>query len=195
MYKTVFGSIKKILELKKLEEPMYYIAAPFFNEAQLHLVRCIEQVFDQEGVLAFSPRLQHGEKPEPIKSRDQARQVFDENYHAIVACTSMLAVVDWMNKAGESIRSVTERTLYTPEGREFDHVSGPLNLPDTGTVWEMGAAFALQRPVIMYTQRPRTAKLNIMLTESCRGMVAFGLADLQGALQGEPLQQWEGRYT
>ncbi|MEK7093594.1 MAG: nucleoside 2-deoxyribosyltransferase, partial [Patescibacteria group bacterium] len=42
---------------------------------------------------------------------------------------------------------------------------------DTGTIWEMGAAYAYNRPVIIYSPNP-DRKLNVMLAQGAKGYLA-----------------------
>ncbi len=42
---------------------------------------------------------------------------------------------------------------------------------DTGTLWEMGAAYAYDTPVVIYSPNP-DRKLNLMLAQGCRGFLA-----------------------
>jgi nucleoside 2-deoxyribosyltransferase len=42
---------------------------------------------------------------------------------------------------------------------------------DTGTLWEMGAAYAYNRPVVIYSPNP-ARKLNVMLAQGAVGYVA-----------------------
>lgn len=184
-----------------LEQDICYIAAPFFNAPQLRLVKEIEGVFEYQSffssrnVWAFSPRLQHGPVPTPITNKAQARQAFNDNYRAIECCKFMVAVVDWLMPAMLDLRVVKEfLSEGLPTAPLYEGMSPPLNLPDAGTVWEMGVAFALKKPVVMLTLRPPTDKLNIMLTESCIG-IARGVKALEEYLHGQPLEQWEGKYT
>ena len=42
---------------------------------------------------------------------------------------------------------------------------------DTGTVWEMGAAFMANRPLVIYSRNP-DRKLNVMLAQGSTGFIA-----------------------
>lgn len=190
---AAIGSIKDIPPLSNC----CYIAAPFFNPPQLELVKQIEDTFSSQERWAFSPRLQHGEKPTKIKSKQDANKIFFENYRAIEACSYMVAVVDWLLPEERELRLVNKSKYHiTQPGQQsiFFAESPPLNLPDAGTVWEMGVAFTLRKPVVMFTVRPPTDKMNIMLTESCVGIVR-GVEGLAAYLRYETLEQWEGQYT
>ncbi len=167
--------------------PKWYIAAPFFNEEQLRLVQGIEEALQDADVPFYSPRLIHGSKPVPIKTDEDARKVYRANVDNIHDCTAMLAVIDWLNKPGQEIRLVDH---------EQQHRSGPLNLPDAGTVFEFGYAAGLsagqtnrQWPVVIYTERTRSAKLNIMLSQPAAGVVS-GMVELKALFPGNGIVAW-----
>lgn len=42
---------------------------------------------------------------------------------------------------------------------------------DTGTLWEMGAAYAYGTPLVIYSPNPQR-RLNVMLSQSCEGFLA-----------------------
>lgn len=181
----------RVDSLRGSDGRLYYIAAPFFNEPQLAFVREVESAFETCKRTAFSPRLQHGPKPTPIKDKQHARLLFSENYRAIEACHVMVAWVDWMLPEGHELRIVEEAPSPHLPKECFQPRSNPLNLPDTGTVWEMGAAFGLGKPIVMLTRRAMYERVNIMLSESCVG-VAYGIDDLKHYLLGGSLESWEG---
>ncbi len=172
-----------------------YLAGPFFNPPQLQLIMDLEMVLAKgPGTTFFSPRLQHGEKPKPITNEIQARDVFDENSRQMLKCDWMLAVADYLLPDKAALR-LCEDNGSLPATR----ISGPLQLPDTGTVWEMGMAYALDIPVIMFTTKEQgKGKMNIMLSQSAAG-VLYGMDDLRTFLKGgcdfENLNQWQGGYV
>ena len=55
---------------------------------------------------------------------------------------------------------------------------------DTGTIWEMGYAAALGKPVVAYTTYESGRGLNLMLAKGCVGFVQ-GLNRLHSFLKGE----------
>jgi len=166
---------------------MIYLAAPFFNPPQLQLVKEIERVFEIHGINYFSPRKQHGEKPVPIRDKAHAKEVFTENWNQILANSSMvLAVMDYLMPDG-SWMFITRK----------DQPTIPVQLPDTGTVWEMGAAFAIRTPVVLFTNDP-ARKMNLMLACSALGVIK-GLPKLdewcRDGCGPSHLEEYEGAYT
>jgi nucleoside 2-deoxyribosyltransferase len=139
-----------------------YLAGPFFNSAQIDLIRDVEDALTLHGVNHFSPR-KIGLNSNPATSKptpEQAEQIFKKDYQEICASTHVLAVVDWALPPGQSVRLCR------------DDIPGNthLQVPDSGTVWEMGCAYALRVPVILYTANP-SKQMNLMLTQSATGVI------------------------
>ena len=58
--------------------------------------------------------------------------------------------------------------------------------PDLGTVWEIGYAHSIHKPVIAFVETSEIAtKLNLMLTQSMQGLI-IGFAELKDRLQRSP---------
>ena len=72
-----------------------YIAAPFFNEEQLDVVRKIELLLEREGVEYFSPRSEGTLKKMSIEQRKEVMgQIFRSNVDHMDWCTHCIAVID-----------------------------------------------------------------------------------------------------
>lgn len=80
-----------------------------------------------------------------------------------------------------------------------DHVkSAPLVLAriddfDTGTMWEMGLAYAHGTPVVAYTTMPEGRGLNLMLARGCCGFLQ-GLGKVHEFLKGTPTRLPPSRH-
>lgn len=156
-----------------------YIAAPFFNEPQNDLVDRIETLFDGHGITYFSPRKLGKQK---IDSAETAREVFLADVVAIDECRFLLAVLDWIlpsnqytavMKRSHSLETLARDSDAIPtqmEIRTTDQALCEINIPDAGTVFEMGYAYARKKPVIAYKHLDG-GKLNIMLTQSTIGVL------------------------
>lgn len=172
-----------------------YIAGPFFNPPQVELIQSIETAFCDTKVPFFSPRLQTGNKaPGPI-TPERAAEIYAVNVETLRECDWVLAVLDW------KLPEFHELRVYKPSVQEF---GPPLNLPDTGTVFEMGFAAALMRPTVIYTERPPEQALNAMLTQPAIGVVSdiwqltalLAYVHLNGFKQAavhELLPRWTGK--
>jgi nucleoside 2-deoxyribosyltransferase len=225
-------------------EKIFYIAGPFFNPDQLALIADIEKTFDLAGVKYFSPRLCDENKKGP-PDKAGAEKIYERNSRNLLFCTHILAVVDWKLPIGDQIYLLRQ----APAEPEPFPVGQPLNIPDSGTVWEMGAAqmrnmlaggflknfagdpvsllrsiddsikryvttdvydqwaqffiafcclYAAMRPmpIVIFTERPPTAALNLMLTQKTKGVVNSILVLKQflnkGDLDWNVCKQWEG---
>lgn len=171
-----------------------YLAAPFFNVPQLELVKAIEVEFEKAHRLCFSPRLQHGNTPVKIATEEQAQEVFTANERALDECSHLVAVADYKLPADTHLGIVKS---------DSDGVQGsinPISLPDTGTVWELGYARANPRitSVLFTEQEPADAKLNLMLTQSCAGIL-YGMKNLRTWIEMGMLRyglpQWKGGFV
>lgn len=167
----------------------FYLAGPFFNQPQIELIAAIELLMVDQCVPCFSPRQQHQRLTVPVEQRstvdttiktaEQARKVFHCNVDNIDDCTHMLAVVDWLLLDKQEVRQVDVGMGDIMNGDSSVSLiskSGPLNLPDSGTVWEMGYAYSLKIPIILF--RTKETKLNVMLTQCAEGVVT-GLPSLE----------------
>jgi nucleoside 2-deoxyribosyltransferase len=164
--------------------PKIYIAAPFFNERQLRIVRRIERILDAYGFKYFSPRCLevHPDLPAPkIEAKEAANGIFKANINAIANCGAMIAVLDYtLRDEDEHIRCVTLRDPGNPAAPFSINFGPPVHLPDVGTVFEIGEAHGRKLPIIGYTDHirgPDARELNLMLTRAMRG-VCYGAGEL-----------------
>lgn len=207
--------------------PKFYIAAPFFNCPQLQLVSKIEDAFVDHNVPAFSPRSLDSSG---IADDSEWQRRFNNNIDNLFDCDHVLAVADFEMPPKNNLYILgSPRTSgylkdYASQGMggplntatvEGRHIAGPLNLPDTGTVFEMGVQFGMwltavrakidfyerdrhtARRIVLFTQRPLTDMLNVMLTKSCHG-VLHGFQELDqflssGDIAWHQAGPWKGR--
>lgn len=175
---------------------MIYIAGPFFNPAQAELIGYIENTLRAFAVPFVSPRLQgENKKPGPLSASD-AETIFTRNLGDIRRSTHMLAVVDWLMPKGQYVSAVLM------DETEADRPIGPaLNIPDSGTVWEMGFCLGIRRQhymrLMLYTERKPEEGLNLMLTQGCHGVI-YGRDQLADAAAGgfdlNHLSRWKGKH-
>jgi nucleoside 2-deoxyribosyltransferase len=172
-----------------------YLAGPFFNQAQIKLISDVEDALVATGTDHFSPRkMTLNDKPTTTKpTPEQAKAIFRKDYEEICRSTHVIAVLDWALNPGVELRLVQPRQGHVPE---YDMLSGHLSLPDAGTVWEMGCAYALRVPVYLYTVDP-SARLNLMLSQSARGVI-YGLDHLKtflgSGMDEDLLSPWKGEH-
>lgn len=138
-----------------------YIAAPFFNEAQLALVKQVETTIRlTTGLEYYSPRHDGVLKDMNPEQRAAAGpNLFKLNVKMIRHCDAVLALKDFS---------------------------------DTGTTWETGFAYGIEKPVFAFRSDP-TQPLNIMVLQ-CLNAVAYGYTNLVQMLHSyandQPLDPW-----
>lgn len=174
---------------------MIYLAAPFFNEPQLEAVRTAETLMTELAIPFFSPRQQHKEGvPVPIRSAAEARDIFDVNADKLEECEAVLAVLSYLLPENQELALCDS----TRSGRLR------VELPDTGTVWEMGYAAGAVKPVYGWIPGVAPRKVNLMLTQGCAGVVQGldGLKHLLNCIKEHGcevppslLPQWEGGHV
>lgn len=191
----------------------WYLAGPLFNPAQVALLEKIEATFAAAEVPLFSPRLCDENKVKGPITSDSAARIFSRNWEALLKCSGILAVVDWLLPEGQEIRQVRQCGMTNLNPPIGEYTSPSLNIPDAGTVWELGAAYALRSeygphgkrgpinplPILLFTVRPSDQKLNVMLSQGTDGVI-YGLSNLGGYLtddvnsriESKFVKEWEG---
>jgi hypothetical protein len=96
--------------------------------------------------------------------------IFQANEDALSECDVLLAVLDYALPEGTKLGLCQEGECSSST---LDwHLTTELNLPDNGTVWEMGYCRALGIPVIGFYPEPRAPEaLNLMLSHGTEGIV------------------------
>lgn len=117
-----------------------YLASPFFNEKQLMIEQEVYRLLEENDTVGyvFEPRL-HQDTNE-FSSQPWRNNTFMSDINQIKLCDIVVAVVD-----------------FTTVGNEV--------IPDPGTVWEMGYAYALNKPFIIVSY-DKIEKLNLMIERS-----------------------------
>jgi nucleoside 2-deoxyribosyltransferase len=165
---------------------LIYLAAPFFNEPQLELVRSIELLMADRGIRYFSPRKADGGEMTELRNLEDAKRLFEGNVINLQRASHVLAVMDWLMPEKQELRLIDTAT-GTP-------ASGPIALPDTGVVWELGYAARMDLPCVLYTLRPRgEGRLNIMLGQAAVG-VCHGEQELRNWLATGTARPWTGGH-
>lgn len=132
-----------------------YLAGPFFNEKQLMIEQAVYEILEKNETVGhiFQPRL-HQDGNE-FASQAWRNNTYLSDINQIRLCDIVVAIVDFETVDNEA-------------------------LPDPGTVWEMGYAYALNKPVILVAY-DKIEKINLMIersyTKIFNGKESF--ADLQ----------------
>lgn len=178
-----------------------FIASPLFNPPQIQLIEQIEQAITRAGHEFYSARLHSGsDKLTPEQRKDLAAwdPVFESNVRGLDDADLCIAVLEYRQPEEVRLELVRYDQQKSREAgfKPGDKIPGELlalpELPDAGTVWEMGYLAAQGKPVIGFHSQERPAHLNLMLTHGCQGLL-LGLPALEEFLQnpgGESLV-WE----
>jgi len=169
-----------------------YIAGAFFNPQQLALIETLEQTLENAGVRYISPRKQHVGGDVGIHDAATACKVFAQNCEDMNSATHVLAVLNWELPADRELHLMQRRKVGN--GQEHQDLLTSvtrLSLPDTGTVWEMGYAYATGRPIAAFTTNPH--RLNVMLLR-CASSLLLGLPDVHAWLADvNYTREWKGK--
>ena len=159
-----------------MPKPKIYIAGPFFNLAQIDVIDAIEYLCSLHGFPYYSPRKHSGSADIPQEHRKDPKvwsHVIESNKLQLDVCDLIIAVLDyklpadtemcqvqWDLSSGHILSDAIVKYAYTVE------------IPDSGTVWEMGYAFALGKPILGYVSGEKPKALNLMLSHTMRGVVS-----------------------
>lgn len=143
-----------------------YLAGPFFNPAQLGLMTSIEAILDCAEVPYFSPRL-HTKAPvgEERKELGAWDAVLEANIGAIEEASILLAILDYALPNNQTVTVNVHTSDYEENHGEPVVIRKPVVIPDTGTVWELGFAFATGIPAVGFFQQ-KPERMNLMLTNT-----------------------------
>ena len=134
-----------------------YLAGPFFSQRERDYQKAVGFALAEAGHELIDPR-RHGKAD--LSSVDDRRRILAANKLDIVESDVVVALL--------SRRLDDKQTLRLCEDSHFlcqpVPTSDPIHIPDTGTVWEVGFAVAVGKPVWALCDDKTT--LNVMLTES-----------------------------
>lgn len=160
-----------------------FIASPLFNPPQIELIKQIESAISAAGHSFYSARLHSGSdqlSPEDRKNLKAWDPVFDSNVKGLNAADMCVAVLEYRQPEGVELGIRTKKWDMhesDPDVPEWTWVHG-VELPDAGTVWEMGYMSAQGKPVVGFHSEKRPEHLNLMLTHGCKGLL-LGMDALQ----------------
>lgn len=115
-----------------------YLAGPFFNPPQKDAALHVANLCSLCGCNFFSPLLAGGG---PIKSPEHAAEVYARNCRELNRSAVVLVQLEWLLPESQRVHVIQERSAL---GEGLMVVSPPLNIPDSGTVWELGYAACLK---------------------------------------------------
>lgn len=177
------------------KEKLTYLAAPFFNQPQLDIVKQIEWLAEKTCHNLFSPR-SAGVLKKDSKNTDR-EEVLMANLKGLTLCTGILSVLEYALPEGHEIlyckKNLGEISYLVRQPNKYIQVQ----FPDIGVVWEMGVGHASGVPVYGFiTEESKLKSLNVMLAHSCKGIIV-GWGALALFLSGnlEVAIAWKGRVV
>lgn len=173
-----------------------YVAGPFFNEPQVAMISRIQDILTKLEYPYYSPRLDSGSAdltPEQRKDPKAWDPVFDSNLRQLHSCKLMVACLSYPLAPQEGLYN-----LRVGEGGSVTGIGPRVEIPDSGTVFELGYRKMLSRTqtglvTVGFILGERPEKLNLMLMKGHQGLLC-GYAKLEQFLTVlEPSQP--GAYT
>lgn len=166
-----------------------YIASPFFNEQQKAIEAGIRGAITRNHHSYYAPMIDSGSQYfTEAQKRDQKSwvPVFDSNVRAIVNTELMIAAIEYALPPGQKLQLIKEEPSLDLDPEPVRTVvSDRISFPDTGVVWEMGAAFfsqicgrfpddppiRTQLPCVAFVSQPNKSAKNLMLMFGCSGVI------------------------
>jgi nucleoside 2-deoxyribosyltransferase len=193
----------------KDNKPRIYIGGPFFNQPQIEIISKIQGMLTRHGFSYYSPRLDSGSldlSPEDRKDPAKWKPIFQSNVDNLHTCGVLLAVVEYAMEKGTALALCHEEPIYRSpplqSGVILKAAGGrSIELPDSGTVWEMGYVRALndfaehvsacgltpppKRPIVAFHSSKPPEKLNLMLSHGA-DVIVSGWSRLESMLGNYP---------
>lgn len=166
-----------------------FIAAPLFNLQQHAIIDRIEQLCSEKRVNYYSARIDS--EPFVPKGEDKKNPrawdgVFNNNEEGLVGCSVMIAVLNYAMPEGDVVamcKGDSDQKYVTDLLPQFR-----MEMPDSGTVFEMGYFRALGKYVIGFHPEKCANHLNVMLTHGCHGLIS-GWESLERFFQQPDLER------
>lgn len=140
-----------------------YLAGPFFNPEQIELIGLLEEQIDSRAFQLYTPRIQSPSAQFTESDRkdwNKWQGVLDWNIRAISKADMVIAVLDYLLPPGQTMQIIQN---LVPK----QHI---LSIPDAGTIWELGYAYASGKICIgFYSNAPK--QMNLMLSHSLQGAI------------------------
>lgn len=116
-----------------------YLAGPFFDDEQLNLVKEIERALTVNPTVSefFSPRKGSVNNTDEIGSDHWAKATFEKDISEIRKADAIVAILDY-----------------------------PHDNPDSGTAFEIGYAYSLDKPIVLLHTADNA--INLMISQAAR---------------------------
>lgn len=174
--------------------PKVFIASPLFNPEQHQILDRIEALLARSDFKFYSAR--HDSEAYVPKGEDKKLPgawdaVFNSNLLGLNECNIMIAVLSYALPSGHKM------LLQTPGGNTLGtDTFKELELPDSGTVWEMGYFLGKGKLVVGFHPEKEANHLNLMLTHGCDALIT-GWDALGEFISGSPQDgdKWPARVS
>ncbi len=162
-------------------KPKVFIASPLFNKPQIQIISTIEGTLHEAGFDFYSARLHSGSdklSPEDRKDLRKWDPVFESNLAGLDECQVCIAVLEYTMPDGQRLTMQKREHHINPDpsrpGSFFPDThewsASVIELPDAGTVWEMGYMRAQGKLVVGF-HTDKAKHLNLMLSHGVDGML------------------------
>jgi nucleoside 2-deoxyribosyltransferase len=166
-----------------MNKPRVFIASPLFNGPQHAIIDSIEKLLGLYGFDYYSARQHSGSDKLSAEDKKDLRKwdpVFQSNLDGLDECRVMIAVLEYALPE--------DKRMYLCTGEEdgpgFNVLSSQeMELPDAGTVWEMGY-FRAQGKIVIGYHTDKAKHLNLMLSHGCDALIK-GFENLDNFISGE----------
>lgn len=139
--------------------PRCFIASPLFNDPQRAQVHALLAATEGAGWPSYQC-LRDGIVVEGKRDKKVLRDAFLQDIDEIKRSQLLVVNLDYLQGPNQSLRVVETKG----EGPFHDIKSGPLYLPDSGSVWEMACGYTLNKVIV--TICTVTERVNLMMTQS-----------------------------
>ncbi|WP_413626950.1 nucleoside 2-deoxyribosyltransferase [Fructilactobacillus vespulae] len=141
-----------------------YLASPFFSDEQIKRIEVVEQALSDNKTVVdfFSPR-KNQEASHPEFTKPWAKEIYQKDIDNVKACDAVVAIIDFEGK----------------------HV-------DSGTAYEIGAAVAMGKPVIVFQEKDNN--VNLMISESLHAYLKTGEEVANYDFNKMPSNEYDGEF-
>jgi len=178
------ATLKQLQKNFDKRDSYIYLAGPFFNKIQRNHAQGLAEILKGRGYHIYAPvSEQFVEQALP----ESALRIFERNIRWMEESSLILAQLDY------PLDPPNVLSILNLEKQQHS----PISLPDAGTVFEMGFAYAMSIPIIGYFFEP-VLKANLMLTESMIGYIDECPLDIflkDGIMWPLIIPEWKGKKT
>lgn len=156
-----------------LLKPKVFIASPLFNSRQIEIIEDLEGILEENELEYYSARKHSGSEKLSLEEKRKHtawEPVYRSNETGLDECRIMIAVIDYALPYGQSVQLC--RHEESGETAEWDIPIKKLDLPDSGTIFEVGYHRAQGKLVLsFFPEKKEVSHLNIMISHGTDGTI------------------------